>query len=197
MHIKILFLVLACSLLAACAKTTVVLIPDPAGKVGQVALTTTGGTTLLSHLNESAQATKAEAAPTPALVLSETEIKARFAKTLAQEPRPPLRYRLYFATGTSDMTAEAKAEISSISAAIQTAKSCDLSVIGHSDRVGNDETNKDISLQRADKVAKALMNRGVESRCMDVRYYGENDPAVATADNVAEPLNRRVEVEVR
>lgn len=197
MIIRILFLVLASSLLTACTGTTVVLIPDPGGKVGQVTVTTDGGTTLLSKTNESTQASKLEQAPTKAVVLTEKEIQTMFAATLSKEPTPPERFRLYFSTGTADMTADTKGEISKIAAAIHARQSCDLSVIGHSDRVGDDESNRGISLQRAENVAKALTNIGVDSHCMDIRYYGENDPAIPTADNVAEARNRRVEVEIR
>ena len=197
MIIRILFVVLVSGLLSACSGTTVVLIPDADGKVGQVAVTNAGGTTLLSKANESTQASKAEQAPTQPVTLTDKKIRSMFADTLAKEPAPPKRYRLYFLTGTATMTVDANAELAKIAAAIKARNSCDVSVIGHSDRVGDNESNRGLSLQRAESVAKALTNIGVASQCMDIRYYGENDPAVPTADNVAEARNRRVEVEIR
>lgn len=197
MIIRILFAVLAGSLLAACTGTTVVLIPDAGGKVGKVDLTTEGGTTVLTKANESAQASEAKQAPTQPVQLSENKIHDMFADTLAKEPVPPEHYRFYFATGSAGLLAEANAELAKAQAAIQTRKSCDLSVIGHSDRVGDNSTNEGISNQRAETVRKALINMGVATQCMDIRYYGENDPAIPTADNVDEPRNRRVEVEIR
>lgn len=197
MFIRKLFLVLTGCFLAACSGTTVVLIPDAGGKVGQVELATEGGSTLLTKANESAEATKAEQAPTQAVRLSDDKIRDMFAKTLTNEPKPPERFRFYFAMDSADLLAEAKAELANAKTAIEARKSCDLSVIGHSDRVGDNSTNKGISMQRAETVAKALTNEGVASQCMDIRYYGENDPAIPTADNVAEPRNRRVEVEIR
>lgn len=185
------------SFLVACTGTTVVLVPDAGGKVGQVSLTTEAGTTLLSKANESAQATKADQAPTQATVLNDKKIRDMFADTLANEPTPPKRYRLYFSTGTANMTAKANAEIAEIAATIKERNSCDLSVIGHTDRVGDNESNRGISMLRAETVAKALTGIGVAGHCMDIRYYGENDPAIPTADNVAEARNRRVEVEIR
>ncbi|NOS75297.1 MAG: OmpA family protein [Methyloglobulus sp.] len=199
MIIRILFSVLAASLLAACCSsgTTVVLIPDAGGKVGQVEVTTKAGSTVLSKANESTEAEKADQAPSQAVQLSGEKVNDMFAATLAKEPMAPEHFRFYFATGRADLLVEANAELAKAKTAIDVRKSCDLSVIGHSDRVGDNSTNKGISLQRADSVAKALTTLGVAGNCMDIRYYGENDPAIPTADNVDEPRNRRVEVEIR
>jgi outer membrane protein OmpA-like peptidoglycan-associated protein len=95
------------------------------------------------------------------------------------------------------LLAVSNAGLAKAKAAIEARKSCDLSVIGHSDRVGDNSANKGISMQRAESVAKALTGIGVTKECMDIRYYGENDPVIPTADNVDEPRNRRVEVEIR
>jgi outer membrane protein OmpA-like peptidoglycan-associated protein len=199
MMIKILFVVLASSFLAACCGTgtTVVLVPDAGGKVGKVSLTTQAGTTLLSKANESSAAAKAGQAPTTPIILSDEKVHDMFAETLAKEPTPPERFRLYFGMGSAELSQESIAEIPKINAAIQARKSCDLSVIGHSDRVGDNASNKGLSMQRAENVAKELTKLGMTTKCMDLRYYGENDPAVPTEDNVAEALNRRVEVEIR
>ncbi len=199
MNIRILFSVLVVSLLTACCSTgtTVVLVPDANGKVGKVDVTTASGKVVLTKDKESTQATKANEAPSRPVVLSDDKIQDMFADTLAKEPIPPGRYRFYFASGSADLQAEADAELIKTKSAIEARKSCDLSVIGHSDTVGDNEGNKGISTRRAETVAKALTDRGIASNCMDVRYYGESDPAVPTADNVDEPLNRRVEVEIR
>lgn len=199
MMVRILFTVLIGGLLAACCPTgtTVVLIPDAEGKVGQVAVTNTAGSTVLTKANESSAAIKAEQAPTQAVQLSEKKINDMFAETLAKEPMSPEHFRFYFASGSADLQAEANAELVKTKAAIEVRKSCDLSVIGHSDTVGDNSMNQGISTKRAETVAKALANSGIASNCMDVRYYGENDPAIPTADNVDEPRNRRVEVEIR
>jgi outer membrane protein OmpA-like peptidoglycan-associated protein len=199
MNIRMLFIVLAVSLLSACCSTgtTVVLVPDANGKVGQVDVMTAGGKTILSKDKESTQALKTNQAPSRPLVLSSEKIQHMFTDTLAKEPAPPEHYRFYFETGSADLLAEANAEFAKAKAAIQARKSCDLSVIGHADRVGDNEMNRGISMQRAGIVAKSLIDIGIAKECMDIRYYGENDPAVATADNIAEPRNRRVEIEIR
>lgn len=197
MILRTLFNTLIISMLFGCSGTTVVLVPDANGKVGQVDLTTKAGTTRLTKANESAEASKADAAPSQAETLSEAKIKDMFAQTLAKEPAPPEHFIFHFASGSAALLADSKDGIEKAKLAIQSRNSCDISVIGHSDTVGTNQINEGISLKRADSVITALVALGIDRNCIDRRYYGENDLAKPTADNVDEPLNRRVEIEIR
>lgn len=198
MIFRLLFSALIVNILIGCSGTTVVLVPDAEGKVGQVDLITQAGSTHLSKANESAVASKADKPPSVAEELSETKIKDMFGKTLANEPTPPVRIVFHFRTGSSEILPEDNDNLGRAKTAIETRQSCDVSVIGHSDTVGSTAMNQGISMNRAKSVADALVNLGVAQKCMeDLRYYGENDPVVRTADNVDEPRNRRVEVEIR
>jgi len=67
-------------------------------------------------------------------------------------------------------------------------------VVGHTDRKGSDAYNLKLSLRRAEAVRDALVAQGVAPDRIDTIGRGEWDPAVPTADEVAEPANRRAEV---
>lgn len=69
-----------------------------------------------------------------------------------------------------------------------------ISITGHADRAGPTEYNRDLSLQRAESVREALVARGVATDIITVAARGESQPAVPTADGVAEQRNRRVEI---
>ena len=69
-----------------------------------------------------------------------------------------------------------------------------LSVVGHADTVGSVQYNQGLSERRANRVADALAERGVPRDAMTLAGRSELEPAVVTADNVREPLNRRVEI---
>ncbi len=69
-----------------------------------------------------------------------------------------------------------------------------LTVIGHADRRGPEAYNLELSLRRAEAMRDALVARGVAAARIEVVARGEWEPAVPTADGVAEPANRRVEV---
>ncbi|MGH7187026.1 MAG: OmpA family protein, partial [Pseudomonadota bacterium] len=70
----------------------------------------------------------------------------------------------------------------------------DFSVTGHADRAGPDDYNTALSLRRSNAVRDALVARGIDGARISVGGRGEADPAVATADGIKEPANRRVEV---
>ena len=72
-----------------------------------------------------------------------------------------------------------------------------IEVGGHTDRSGPSETNRAISLRRAEIVAAELRRQGVRRQDISVRGYGETQPAMQTADRVREQQNRRVEIILR
>jgi outer membrane protein OmpA-like peptidoglycan-associated protein len=77
------------------------------------------------------------------------------------------------------------------------AKSCNYAsalIQGHADLSGNPRYNIGLSQRRVTVVRDALVARGVPGDMMTGEAFGESKPAVATADGVKEPLNRRTEV---
>lgn len=70
-------------------------------------------------------------------------------------------------------------------------------IIGHADRAGSAVSNVDLSLRRAEAVRDALVARGVPESLLSLHAVGEGDPLVPTADGVAEPQNRFVEIQPR
>lgn len=67
---------------------------------------------------------------------------------------------------------------------------------GHTDTTGSREYNYDLSERRAEAVAYELASRRIMEARMIVRGFGETDPLVPTGDNVNEPQNRRVEIQI-
>jgi outer membrane protein OmpA-like peptidoglycan-associated protein len=59
------------------------------------------------------------------------------------------------------------------------------------------EYNDTLSLRRAERVRKDFVDRGVPDSAISVAGRGEREPIVATADEVTEPRNRRVEINIR
>lgn len=71
-------------------------------------------------------------------------------------------------------------------------------VYGFTDTTGSDALNQRLSEQRAQAVADYLAARGVARSRLATRGFGESydQLRVKTADGVAEPLNRRVEIKI-
>lgn len=68
---------------------------------------------------------------------------------------------------------------------------------GHSDTESDEQTAMALSRARADNVRRELVRQGVRWEDIETRAYGDTQLARPTGDGVAEPLNRRVFVDVR
>lgn len=185
------------SMLTACTSTSVVLLPDPDGNVGKVEVITEGGATVLDKAYESAEADKIKQPPEQKSPLTTDKVRAKYGGILAKEPMVPDHFRIYFKTGKAGLQPQAREMLLQGKARIDERKSCDFSVIGHTDRVYDNNYNYLLSMVRAENVAKALSDLGIAQRCMDIRYYGESYPVVPTPDEVDEPRNRVVVIEIR
>jgi len=178
-------------------ETLLVLLPDPGGEVGSVSLETVTGGQTLTEVNAATGFSALSAPPRVPEVLPDSEVDLVFGEVLDARPEPVSEFLLYFEAGTDTLTAESRADIPAILAAIRSRDSRDISVVGYTDRVGNAFLNARLSKERAARVRDLLVAEGVAPDWLETRGMGEALPRVETADEVAEPLNRRVEVYVR
>jgi outer membrane protein OmpA-like peptidoglycan-associated protein len=125
------------------------------------------------------------------------EIKESFGNTLVSLPSRPAKFTLYFESGTDELTEASKLDLQRVLEEIKQRPVPDIAVIGHTDTVGDLLTNDALSAQRATTVKGFLIAIGVAAERIDVAGRGEREPIIPTADNVDEPLNRRVEINVR
>ncbi len=195
---KMISVLLYIAFLSGCSsKTQFVLMPDNEGKVGKMTITSEKGSQSLNKAWQSTDLDSPEALPSEPEILEEKEVKRIFAQALKAQPAPAVNFLFYFPKGSNEPTAESLALIPEIIATIASRQSKDVSVIGHSDRVGSEELNYKLSLKRAKCVAKLLISKGVNHDILEITSYGEAVPLIKTADEVAEPKNRRVEITVR
>ena len=69
-------------------------------------------------------------------------------------------------------------------------------VAGHTDNVGNDSYNQNLSERRADAVRTYFTEQGVPASQMSVKGYGEAEPAGDNETEEGRELNRRVELRI-
>lgn len=65
---------------------------------------------------------------------------------------------------------------------------------GHTDSVGSDAYNKDLSQRRADSVKAYLSSRGIDSNRMQATGFGEEQPVASNDTDAGRAQNRRVEL---
>ncbi len=192
--------VLSLILLAFCGcakKTTVVLLSDPDGNIGNLTVANAGGTVDMNQHAKATVVTGRDSRPSTPATMAEGQIAAQFSEALAIVPPQPVHFLLYFQTGSTDLTPESAVMLPQILQGIGARKSQNISVIGHSDRAGNWDNNLRLSKERATAVSRLLIQEGVSEQQIAITSHGEENPVVKTADDVAEPRNRRVEVIVK
>jgi outer membrane protein OmpA-like peptidoglycan-associated protein len=188
---------LLAALLAGCASKPqglVVLLPDAQGKDTSVLVRQDGAELLLDK--PYAAAMLSDKGPLKSSA-TEQQVRSQFGAALDARPLPPQQFTLYFVEGKDEFTDESKRAFDSVFTEIARRPVPDVLVIGHTDRVGSDAFNDELSRQRAEVVRRALVARGVAAQNIVVVGRGEREPIVPTADGVAEARNRRVEILVR
>lgn len=186
-------------LLAACGglpNNVVVLIPDEQGAVGAAMVTGSGATVRLDGAYAGAE-TRPGRAPATITAATKEQVDKEFAPALAATPRAPTIFRVYFANERADLDAKAHGVLDEAIEAAKATPNLDISVVGHTDALGNTAENMPLSLRRADAVRTALVKAGIPAAVIDLTYFGANDPLVPNKPGVPEPRNRRVEITIR
>lgn len=192
----LLFLLL---LLGACATPApavpasyVTLMASPDGSVGKVLLTGPRGTWLIEQARYAAPL-DGSAAPAP---VDEARFQHDFAEALAAQPLLPETFVLYFDSGVQ-LSAASRAKVPAILASAARRASADMTLVGHTDTVGEGDHNEILSLQRAQWTAAWLKAQGLKVDSVTLHAQGERQLRVPTPDAQREPRNRRVEITIR
>ncbi|GAB6053554.1 hypothetical protein JCM17960_23740 [Magnetospira thiophila] len=175
----------------------VVLLAEEDGSVGQVIVTTKGGSQVLDQAGLATVIDSAEQAPSAPETLDAAQIDSLFGATLAAQPPRPYHFKLFFETGTTKLDAESQGRLAEIVEAAKGRAYAKVSVIGHTDRAGDAALNANLAAKRAAEVRDLLVDAGLAATAIDARSHGEMDTWIPTADGVAEPRNRRVEINIR
>lgn len=168
--------------------------PNPDGSAGAVTIDDGHKSVMLDKPYAAGEVRKGSAAP---VALSQFQIDEIFADAIAARPILPSHFRLYFKNDTDIMTPESEPLYQSVFDDIKRRPVYEVEVVGHTDTTGELKHNQELSLTRAGYVREKLIHDGLDPKSISIAGRGWLDPRVKTADNVPEPLNRRVEITVR
>jgi outer membrane protein OmpA-like peptidoglycan-associated protein len=127
-------------------------------------------------------------------VLAITTIALSPEIAFAQTPSAPESLVLYFDLGSAEVRSQDEALLDQASRLYRDGNPIVMIVAGSADTVGLPERNLSLSQQRADAVLRGLIARGIPAGRFQLVAKGETELAVATADDVSEQRNRRVEI---
>ena len=178
-------------------KTQFVLLPDPDGHVGKIEVANPQGMRVLDKPWQATEVTSVEKIPDEPRIMDEAQVKRVFNEALEAQPQPPVIFLMYFKSESYVPIRTSLESLPKIMEAIQSRKSQDISVVGHTDSLGTADYNINLSLRRAKRVAEILISEGVDPSIIEIDYFGKEKPLIETPDGVPEPRNRRVEITVR
>ncbi|MGB2675539.1 MAG: OmpA family protein [Candidatus Acidiferrum sp.] len=168
---------------------------------------------------QAAQAAAEQAARDRAAAQAETE-KARQAAAQAEAEKAQLRAQLLaqlnsilqtrdsarglivnmsdvlFDTGSHTLKAGAREKLAKISGILLAHPGLTLQIEGHTDSVGSDEFNQQLSERRADAVRDFLAEQGVPVSSITARGFGKTQPVATNDTPEGRQRNRRVELVV-
>ena len=135
--------------------------------------------------------------PAPATVMSDADVQRIFGDALSALPPAPARFTLFYKFDSDELTDESRALVPGVLQAVKERPFPDVVVIGHTDTTGTSASNFSLGMKRALAVRSLLEEAGLDPSYVQAISHGKTDLLVPTADNVAEPRNRRVEISVR
>jgi len=188
---------LAVLLAAGCARDHVVLLPGEDGaKTGAVAVLTENGETaaVIDKPYSDAQVGSDSASVS---ATSAAAVRREHGVLLDTLPRAPKSFILYFREGTTVMIRKSERLLKEIFAEVASRPGADVQVVGHTSTLGSRASNDKLSLERAQKIAKELIDQGLDPKMVRAVGRGERELLVQTADEVRNAKNRRVEIMVR
>jgi outer membrane protein OmpA-like peptidoglycan-associated protein len=99
-----------------------------------------------------------------------------------------------FDTGKAQLKSGAQRSIEQIAAFLNENPERRVQVEGFTDSQGTNDYNLELSQSRADAVAMAIIQRGIDAQRVRALGYGEEFPVASNTDAGSRQLNRRVEI---
>jgi outer membrane protein OmpA-like peptidoglycan-associated protein len=101
-----------------------------------------------------------------------------------------------FDTGSSTLKPGAREKLAKISGILLAHPGLTLQIEGHTDSVGSDEFNQQLSERRSDTVRDFLAEQGVPASAMSAKGFGKSQPVASNDTPEGRQRNRRVELVV-
>jgi outer membrane protein OmpA-like peptidoglycan-associated protein len=99
-----------------------------------------------------------------------------------------------FKTGSYELLPGARERLAKISGIVLAYPSLHLQVEGHTDSVGSDEYNQQLSEKRSGSVRDYLIQQGISADAIEARGFGKTEPVASNDTPEGRQQNRRVEM---
>jgi len=96
----------------------------------------------------------------------------------------------------SYLTEKAKVDLDKVVRTMLKSTSIYMEIIGHTDIIGGDGYNVELSEARAQEVIQYMVSKGIDESRLKMRYYGSQMPAADNSTPEGRAQNRRVEFQI-
>ena len=103
---------------------------------------------------------------------------------------------IYFETNSSEFDETSIISLDNFVEFLEINPTLKIQLFGHTDNVGDSESNKQLSWRRAKAVYEYITKKGISPARADYRGCGESKPIASNATRKGKALNRRTEVVV-
>ena len=129
--------------------------------------------------------------------ITQTESKIHAGEIISDHILPSKSFTpVYFIFNSSELDENSKKYLKELYEKILLNGAAKIELIGHTDNIGTEESNQELSVKRAEVVKRFLMDLGIKGANIIVTGKGENEPIVPNTTLEDRAKNRRVEVKI-
>ncbi|MFW6259392.1 MAG: OmpA family protein, partial [Tangfeifania sp.] len=103
---------------------------------------------------------------------------------------------ILFAFDSDELSGQAEENITELAATLKDYEDTNILIEGHTDNIGSENYNQELSEERAASVGDELKTLGVNSSRITEVGYGEEQPVADNSTEAGRKQNRRVEVAI-
>ena len=116
---------------------------------------------------------------------------------MIEEPKLFTLDNVYFDSGKSTLKTSSYKELNELLEYLTLKSTVNVEIAGHTDNVGEDAANLNLSQKRAETVKKYLVAKGINVARLSAKGYGESVPVSENNSEKGRKLNRRTEVHIK
>lgn len=114
-----------------------------------------------------------------------------------EKDRSEILENIYFATGSHQLDEKSQVELAKLVLFLRENPTIQIEIAGHTDDIGQEKDNLELSTKRAQSVVHFLVQSGISAQRLVAKGYGEQQPIVANDSEINRAKNRRIEWQIR
>lgn len=103
---------------------------------------------------------------------------------------------VFFKENSDELLPESICELDRFVSFLKINKKIKIEISAHTDNIGNDDKNMELSERRAKKVVDYCISKGIKKERLFAKGYGETQPIAFNGDEEGRAMNRRIEFKI-